>query len=275
MICQRRGYVRNDPYMKAILFDLDGVLYEGDRPIEGAAECIDWCQRQGIPHLFITNTTSRPRSMLVAKLERMGIRTDSSAIFSPPVAARQWLEKQVTGPTALFVPEATRMEFEGLVLLPENADSGAAAVVLGDLGERWNFALLNRAFRLLMATHQPPLVALGMTRYWRAAEGLRLDVGPFVAALEYATGTPPVVLGKPAASFFLTALERLGAAPEETLMIGDDIRSDIDAAQQVGIRGGLVRTGKFLPSDLEGDITPFAVLESVAGLPGWWQSHHD
>ncbi|HIP53317.1 MAG TPA: TIGR01458 family HAD-type hydrolase, partial [Chromatiales bacterium] len=184
--------------MKAILFDLDGVLYEGDRPVEGAAESVAWCQQQGIPHLFITNTSSRPRSALVEKLARMNIRVEASAIFSPPVAARRWLENKTQGPVALFVPEATKAEFEGLDLLPEEAEKGAAAVVLGDLGEHWDFRLLNRAFRLMMSEARPPLVALGMTRYWRASDGLRLDVGPFVTALEYATGRKAVVVGKPA-----------------------------------------------------------------------------
>jgi ribonucleotide monophosphatase NagD (HAD superfamily) len=65
------------------------------------------------------------------------------------------------------------------------------------LGEGWDFATLNRAFRLLMAEPHPRLIALGMTRYWRAADGLRLDTAPFVVALQHATGIAPVVLGKP------------------------------------------------------------------------------
>jgi ribonucleotide monophosphatase NagD (HAD superfamily) len=111
-----------------------------------------------------------------------------------------------------------------------------------------------------------------MTRYWHAADGLRLDTAPFVAALREASGAQPVVLGKPAQPFFAAALELLGSPAEQTLMVGDDIRGDIEGAQGCGIRGVLVRTGKFRPRDLESGVTPQAVLDSVAELPRWWES---
>jgi HAD superfamily hydrolase (TIGR01458 family) len=120
----------------------------------------------------------------------------------------------------------------------------------------------------------PYLIALGMTRYWRAADGLRLDCAPFVVALSHATGIEPVVLGKPAVPFFEAALRAVGVAAGETLMIGDDIRGDVGGAQQAGIRALLVRTGKFQPADLRGDIRPDGVLDSIAGLPQWWTAHN-
>jgi HAD superfamily hydrolase (TIGR01458 family) len=145
-------------------------------------------------------------------------------------------------------------------------------VILGDLGSGWDFATLNRAFRLLMAEPRPRLIALGMTRYWRAADGLRLDCAPYVMALRHATGIEPVVLGKPAGPFFEAALRTVGAAADQTLMIGDDIRGDVGGAQRAGVRGLLVRTGKFLPDDLRGDIRPDGVLDSIADLPAWWEA---
>ncbi|HFE47740.1 MAG TPA: TIGR01458 family HAD-type hydrolase [Chromatiaceae bacterium] len=255
--------------MKAILFDLDGVIYEGDRPVDGATEALAWCREKRIPHLFLTNTTSRPREALVEKLAAMRIPVEKSRLFTPAVAAREWLGRHIDGPVALFVPEAVKMEFADQWLLSDQAGEGAAAVVLGDLGEQWNFARLNRAFRLLMAEPPPVLLALGMTRYWRAPDGLRLDVGAFVAALRFATGIEPVVLGKPALSFFTAALDRLGTEASETVMIGDDIRGDIEAAQAAGIHAVLVRTGKFRDADLRLGIQPDAVLDSVAALPAW------
>ena len=144
--------------------------------------------------------------------------------------------------------------------------------LLGDLGEGWDFPTLNRAFRLLMQSPPPALIALGMTRYWRAPDGLRLDVGAFVSALEFASGVTPVVLGKPAAAFYETALGLLGCRAGEAVMIGDDIRGDIGGALAAGLDAVLVRTGKFRPADLEGGIHPTAVLDSVAGLPAWWVS---
>jgi len=111
-----------------------------------------------------------------------------------------------------------------------------------------------------------------MTRYWRAAEGLRLDVGPFVAALESASGRKAVVLGKPARSFFEIALATLECPAAEAVMIGDDIAIDVGGAQQAGMQALLVRTGKFHQNDLAGVIQPDAILNSIADLPAWWRA---
>jgi len=258
---------------KAILFDLDGVLYQKNEAIPGAAETIAWVRSQRIPHLFLTNTTSRPRRVLVEKLHGMGIAVQATDILAPPGAAAKWLQANTNGPVALFVPAATQEEFQGLPWATETTESGVAAVVVGDLGEGWDFATLNRAFRLLMTHPQPAFVALGMTRYWRAADGLRLDTAPFVIALEHAAGTHAVVLGKPAAPFFQTALDLLGMPGVETLMVGDDIRADVDSAQRLGLQGVLVKTGKFQPDDLNQGIEPDPVLDSIATLPTWWDKH--
>lgn len=259
--------------MRAALIDLDGVVYEGERAVAGAARAIAWFQERRVPHLFLTNTTSRPRSVLVEKLARLGIETHLQQIFTPPSAATSWLAEHASGPAALFVPEATAAEFGDTPRLAPGAESGAAAVVLGDLGEGWDFHTLNRAFRLLMAEPRPALVALGMTRYWRAADGLRLDVAPYVKALEHASGAGAVVLGKPAPEFFRAGLARLDCQPHEAVLIGDDIVGDVQGAQRVGLQGVLVRTGKFRASDLQGEIRPDAVLDSIADFSGWWRSH--
>ncbi len=256
--------------LEGVLLDLDGVFYEGDRPVPGGAESVAWLRAKGIPRLFLTNTTSRPRSALVERLAGLGIAVEEAAILTPPVAAVRWLERETEGPVALFVPPATVEEFARLPRLPDTEGSGAAAVVIGDLGQAWDFGTVNRAFRLLMAESAPKLVALGMTRYWRAADGLRLDVAPFVKALEHAAGAQAVVLGKPAAPFFQTAIDLLGLPARKVAVLGDDVVGDVEAAQKLGLRGILVRTGKFRPSDLERPGAPDAVLESVAELPDWW-----
>jgi phospholysine phosphohistidine inorganic pyrophosphate phosphatase len=256
-----------------ILFDLDGVLYQGDTPITGAAGVVQWCQHENIPFLFLTNTTSRPRTALVEKLAGFGINITVEQILTPPIAACHWLQEHDQGSVALFVPKATRNEFDVLDIVDWQTAETVGAIIIGDLGSAWDFNTLNAAFRLLMHQPQPHLVALGLTRYWQAEDGLRLDTGPFVKALEYATGQEAVVLGKPAKPFFLTALQLIGLSASKTIMIGDDIRGDIDAAQQCGIAGLLVRTGKFRSHELERGINPHAILDSVADLPAWWTVH--
>ena len=255
--------------MTALLIDLDGVLYESDAPVPGAAAAIRWLRDNDVPHLFLTNTTSRPRAAIVDKLAGMAIDAAAEDILTPPVAAARWLSAHATGPAALFVAPATVEEFAEIELAKAD-DTAVASVVVGDYGEHWTFAELNRAFRLLMNKPRPALVALGMTRYWQAEDGLRLDTAPFVTALAHASGVDPVVLGKPARPFFETALAILDAAPADTLMVGDDIQGDIGGAQAAGIAAALVRTGKFRPGDLAGDIQPDFVLDTFAELPERW-----
>ena len=252
---------------------MDGVLYNSETPIVGAAEAVRWVQAKGIPHLFVTNTTSRGRAALVEKLNRFGIRADYSRILTPCIAAAEWIEKRDDGKTALFVAPKARSEFEQVARLPEDAESGARYIVIGDLGDAWDFHTLNRAFRLLHSDPEAILIALGMTRFWHAHDGIRLDVAPFVAALERATGRKAMVFGKPSESFFHAAVGRLGLRASEIAMIGDDIETDIGGAQRAGLGGILLRTGKFRETDLDGPVAPDAVLDSIADLPGWWANN--
>ena len=257
--------------MRGVLLDLDGVLYEGDEPVPGAAGVVDWLVRESIPYRYLTNTTSRPRRAVVDRLAGMGVAATAGQVLTPAVAAVAWLRRHGVAHPALFVPEPTAAEFEALDPLPQAAVDGAGAVVVGDLGRGWDFETLNRAFRLLMGDARPPLIALGLTRYWRAEDGLRLDAGPYVRALEHAAGRTAVVLGKPDPAFYGTAVADLDLAPAQVVMVGDDIRSDVEGAQRAGLAGVLVRTGKCSLTDLAGDVSPDAVLDSVADLPRWWR----
>jgi len=259
--------------MQALLFDMDGVLYNSEEPIPGAAEALAWVRSCEIPHLFVTNTTSRGRDALAAKLARFGIPASPSEIMTPCEAAADWLRSRGAANVALFLRPAARPAFADLDLLPEDAASGADYVVIGDLGNAWDFATLNRAFRLLHSNPEAVLMGLGMTRYWKAADGISLDVAPFVAALEHAAGRKAIVLGKPAADFFQAAADRLRVPHREILMVGDDIESDIAGAQLTGMQAALVRTGKFRELDLAGAVKPDALLDSVAELPAWWAHH--
>jgi HAD superfamily hydrolase (TIGR01458 family) len=166
-------------------------------------------------------------------------------VLTPVIAAASWLDSHVAGPVALFVREAVRGDFGPLPLLPADAERGAAAVVIGDLGNLWDYRTLNRAFRLLQDNPHAVLIALGMTRYWLSPDGLALDVAPFIAALD-ATGRPALVFGKPAEGFFRAALRTLGLQPEQTVL-GDDIQADVAGARDAQLQSVLVRTGKVPP----------------------------
>ena len=247
------------PHPSAFLFDLDGVFYNDTQPIPGGVEVIAQLRAQGVPFRFVTNTTSKGRASLAAKLQGFGIRAEPHEIFCPAVAASAFLrEKNASG--VFFTTDDTRAEFDGVHEDTTQPDY----VVLGDLGDDWTYAKLNQVLRYLLDGAQ--LIALGMSRYWRANDGPRLDVGPIASAFAYATGQPPLVLGKPTADFFRLAVRDMGLAPERCTMVGDDIVTDIGGAQSAGMKTILARTGKFRPEDLLGAVKPDVIIDSIADL---------
>lgn len=251
------------PPVRALLLDLEGTVFQNGSLIPGAARALEEASRRGIPYAFVTNATSRPRSEIVRELAAMGLATEPSRIFTAPRAAREHLLARGVERAHFLLRPSLLEDFEGI----EAVEDGADAVILGDLGDGMTYARLNHAFRLLLAGAE--LVALARNRYWRGADGWMLDTGPFVAALEQASGRTAALTGKPSREFFAGALVSLNASPEHAICVGDDLESDVGGAQSAGMRGALVRTGKFRPGDLErSPVSPDAVLDSIADLPG-------
>jgi len=251
----------------AYLLDLDGTLYSGDAAIPGAANALERLRRRRVPFRLVTNTTSRSRRMLVERLAGYGLTVAADEIVTATLAGATLLRARGFSRVAPFVLPAALEDLGGLTLLGGTSDRAggpAEAVVLGDLGERWTYALLQEAFDHLMAG--AALVALSRDRYFRQGERLALDAGPFVAALEYAANTSAEIAGKPSPAFFAAAAGSLNLPLDRSVaMVGDDLWSDVEGAQRAGIQGWLVRTGKFREDVLRsGSVRPDRVLESVA-----------
>lgn len=244
--------------MDAFLLDLDGTLYVGDEALPGAVNAVRILSERRIPRRFLTNTTRMSRHALAERLRRMGFAIGEDEIFTAPRAAAAWMIRAGISRVSLLLPPATHQDFQEFQV----TDAGPDAVVVGDLGESWNYEVLNGAFRHLLAGAR--LVALQKNRYWKRPDGLSLDAGPFVAALEYAAATEAVVVGKPAAEFFHLAAESMGVSAERVTVVGDDLESDVGGAQDAGMRGVLVRTGKFREEVLSGStIRPDAVAADL------------
>lgn len=258
--------------VRGLLLDLDGTIFVGNALLPGAADALRAIEDLGLPYLFVTNMTRRPRRVLLEKLGALGLVVAPDRVYSAPLAAAHVLQGHgIRKVFACLVPE-TLEDLPGFDLIdgrsserfrPEEVE----AVVIGDLGEAWTYALLNQAFRCLLAG--APLFAVQRNLYWQAEDGLCLDAGPFVVALETAAQVEATVIGKPSAAFFAGAAERLGLALSEVAVVGDDLRSDVGGAQSAGALGVLVRTGKFREHDLASGIRPDADLPSIADLPRW------
>jgi phospholysine phosphohistidine inorganic pyrophosphate phosphatase len=248
--------------IKAVLFDLDGTLYEDGVVLPGAADAVKGLRQRGIEVGFVTNTTSRSRRLLSERLHRMDIEAPVERIATALLAGAAHLKRAGYKRVAPLVPELALEDLAGFEIVTERPE----AVVVGDLDDRWTFDILNTAFNQLMGGAE--LVALSADRYWRKEEVLQLDCGPFVKALEYASSKSAAVCGKPSAVFYRTALDSLGGwaaeRPGDVLMVGDDIWGDIRGAQEAGLKACLVRTGKFRADVLEASgVSPDHIIEDV------------
>jgi HAD superfamily hydrolase (TIGR01458 family) len=247
--------------VRGILFDIDGVLHIDERPIPGAVEALRHVKGKGIACRFVTNTTTKSIRRLFQKISGLGFPIEPDELFSAPQAAVHYLRRRGGPICYLVLNDEVKEDFA------EFPSSGSAPdfVVIGDIREDWRYERLNRIFRMLIGGAK--MIALHKGRYWQTGEGLQLDIGAFVAGLEYATGSRAIVLGKPSARFFTTAVSSMGLKGREVLMIGDDIDSDVGGAQRAGIRGILVRTGKYRDELVaRSAVRPDAILESVAAL---------
>lgn len=248
--------------VEGLLLDLSGVIYVQDEAVPGAAEALERLRSDGIPIRLVTNTTMRPRSSILDRLERLGVEADPEELITPASLAKRRCDDAGYESVSLVVLDELRPDLKGL---GERGDS-VDAVIVGDLGEGWDYDVLNRAFGQLM--NGAALIALQKNRYWETAEGLSLDAGPFVAALEYATGRAAEVVGKPSPAFFELALGELGVPADRAAMVGDDVEADVGGAIEAGLAGVLVRTGKYR-EDLVADsgVEPTATVDSIADLP--------
>jgi len=223
-----------------VLLDLEGVLYLGGYPLPGSREALLSLRAAGIPIRFVTNTTRLTRATLVNRLARMGLEAPLQHLFTPVVAARHYLIDRRLTPHLLVHPDI-QGEFADL------RGPRPSAVLMGDAGPAFSYEALNQCFRLLL--DGLPLLTMGANRYFRDDHGWNLDIGAFAAALQYAAELEAVVLGKPSTDFFQAAVHSLNLPPQDVVMVGDDAEMDVCGALAAGLRGILVRTGKYRHGD--------------------------
>ena len=259
--------------IRFVLLDIDGVLTVSWRPLPGAVEAVTRLRDAGFAVALVTNTTSRTRAWMASALAAAGFPVGVGDIFTAPAITAAYLARHHPGARCMLLNSGDISEdLAGVTIVPGGTpgpgdDRLADVVILGGAGPEFSYAALNRVFGCLLGGAR--LVAMSRALYWRTDAGLQLDTGAFLPGLEQASGQAAEVTGKPAAAFFATALEGLGATAAETVMVGDDILADVLAAQDHGITGVLVRTGKYRPeTHRTAPGRPDHVIDSVADLPG-------
>ena len=250
---------------RGVLLDIDGVLHVSLQVVAGANETLLWLEQRGYQICFVTNTTTSSRATLVQNLKKIGLLLDEERVVTAPVATANYIRQHYPDKRCWLLTKGdTARDFAGINLVESHAD----IIVIGGAEELLTYQNMNHAFRMLM--DGAILLATHSNLYWRTSEGLQLDSGPFVHALELATGQRATVLGKPNLAFFEQALLTISVQPQEAIMVGDDIENDIGGAQRAGLLGVLVCTGKHnAQSPLLARIHPDVILPSIADLPGW------
>ncbi|PVD36300.1 hypothetical protein C0Q70_03278 [Pomacea canaliculata] len=198
--------------VNTVLIDLSGTIHIEDTEIPGSVKALERLQKSKVNIKFVTNTTKESKRVLLERLHSIGFNVKGEEIFTSLTAARYLIEQRKLHPL-LMVDEKALEDFEGVST--ENQD----AVVVGLAPEKFDYNTMNQAFRLILSG--APLIAIHKGRYYKRKDGLALGPGPFVTALEFATGQKADIVGKPELSFFLSAVEEFSVAPSQCIMIGD------------------------------------------------------
>jgi HAD superfamily hydrolase (TIGR01458 family) len=248
--------------VEGFLIDIDGVLIMENQLINGAVDAIKFLQNRRIPFMLATNTTRKSRFALSVNLKQLGFAIEPEQIYSAPLAAASWLREKNVETISLLASGDIYREFKDFRI----TNARPEYLVIGDIGENLTYNLLNQAFRQVMGGAK--MLAMQKNRFWRRSDGLSIDSGAIVAALEYATGQSAELVGKPSSNFFHEALVLLGLQPEKVAMVGDDWESDIVGSIKAGLQAIAVKTGKMNDFKIprRSKISP-VWIDSIADLP--------
>lgn len=257
--------------VRGFLIDMDGTLYIGPDALPGAVAFMEEIRSRGLPRTVLTNNSSRDGMRYVERLRSLGIAIERSEVLTSGDSSAEWLAEnsEVRRPYVLGT-DALKGACVAAGLAPTGFEGGPDCVLLG----------YDTSLTYETLTHACLLVARGLPYYATHADktcidpaGLLPDAGAFIAAIETTTGRAPVVLGKPSRSMLDAGLRRIGTAPEETLVIGDQLDTDVTLGRRHGVLCALVLTGETSRAQLEAsDVEPDLVYDDVGALLSDWLS---
>lgn len=242
--------------LRAFIFDLDGCVYTGDTLVPGVQEFLRELREKGRRVLFLTNNSREAGEELQAKLIRLGIPAAREEVLSA-VEIVGPLVRDRYGPSRVLAIGAERLRQllreAGHTLVPLEAYREARVVVLGHDFE-FDYRKLTAASRAVAAG--AAFLAVNLDPRLPVEDGeFYPGCGTIALAVATASGLPPEVVGKPMPHIFRAALARLGVPPEEAVMVGDSLRSDIVGAQAVGLRTIWLAPRGATPGEIRPDLT--------------------
>ncbi|MDR7545055.1 MAG: HAD-IIA family hydrolase [Armatimonadota bacterium] len=237
--------------IRGFLFDMDGVLYRGHRPLPGARTVLTRLERLGLPYALVTNNSTRTPRQYVRHLAAMRMRVQEDRIVTSSVVAAEYLKKILRpGDRVLIIGErGLQQAVRAAGLVP--SEDRVAAVVVG-LDRHLTYRRLAAAVGALLGG--AAFVATNPDRLLPTEAGEIPGAGALVAALVYATGRRPIMIGKPRPALLRQAMARIGTRPAETVMVGDQAATDVAAGRAVGAYTVLVQSGLGPPRRARGSL---------------------
>ena len=249
--------------IEAIFLDLDGTIYLGGEPIEGALDFLERLDQRGIRRFFLSNNSSKSVSQYLEKLTSMGIPANEQDILLSTHDLLSWLKKEGVTETYLVGTEGMRemLEEDGI----RTRSRSPQYVVLG-YDTEINYEKLSTASIHLHSG--VPMVASHPDIVCPSPDGGLPDTGAYIDLFEATTGVRPIhICGKPNPGMILHKIEELGLLPDNCAMVGDRLYTDIEMAERSGVHGILVLSGEATMSDASvASQKPSLVVDSVASL---------
>ncbi len=233
------------PNISGAIFDVDGVLHVSMSPVPGAAELLSELNARHFPYRLLTNTTTASRATLAAKLRAIGMPITDDRLITTPIATAAYVAGRYPGVACFLLSKGDAVDdfrAAGVEIVGPDGEPDAGVVVIGGAEDELTYARLDHAFRLLLGGAK--LVTMHRNIAWKTAKGMQLDSGPFVRALEIASGVRATLVGKPSLPYFRQAIRELALPAISLAMIGDDAKNDCAPAHRLGMKAILVRTGK-------------------------------
>lgn len=258
--------------IRALLIDLDGVLWVGNQALPGVAAFFAFLQTRNIRYVLVSNNATRRADYTIARMNDMGVQVAPGNVLTSAEATPRWVRSKMPEVKRVFVVGENALveslREAGIERVPENVD----AVVVG-LDRQVTYEKLKRA--TLEIRRGAQFIATNTDRTLPTEEGLTPGAGSLVAALVAATDVEPLVIGKPARPMFELALEITGTSPQETAMLGDRLDTDIDGAAQMGLKTIMVLTGVSTRAEAEQNLyKPDFIFEDLAALQQVWAQTH-
>ncbi len=246
--------------LEGIIFDVDGVLEFQGTVYPGAIGLLDALRKKGIYIRVVTNSTLKSRKQCTEKLQRRGFDFHESEVITASFATAQFLKSLHPQSCWVLLKGEGLKEFKDFTHDSDNPEY----LILGDLREDFNFHTINKALQCLL--NGSKFIVMISDTVDNSMGSLELTVGAYGKMLEEAAQIQATYIGKPSSYIFDMALNTLNIDRTSVVMVGDKISTDILGAQNAGIKSALIKTGEFKDSDLDCDIKPDYIFDSVKEL---------